>query len=93
MFPVSVKRQSVVAPDGGLARWPAYAADVLSTDRYVSCLMPCTIAVWEDDAGRVFVSKMNTGLMGKRFGGNIARVMGDHVAAEEHAMLQRVVAN
>ena len=72
---------------------PKYAADVLKTDRYVSCLMPCTIAVWEDDAGRVFVSKMNTGLMGKLFGGNIARVMGDHVAAEEHAMLESVLAH
>lgn len=68
-----------------------YARDVLTTDRYVSCLMPCTISVWEDDAGKVHVSKMNTGLMGKMFGGNIARVMGGKVAGEEQAILASVV--
>lgn len=68
-----------------------YAKDVLTTDRYVSCLMPCTISVWEDDAGKVHVSKMNTGLMGKLFGGNIARVMGGKVAAEESRILASVV--
>jgi uncharacterized protein (DUF302 family) len=69
-----------------------YAASVLQTDRHVACLMPCTIAVLEDDSGRVFLSKMNTGLMGKLFGGNIARVMGGLVARDERVMLQDLVA-
>lgn len=69
---------------------PSYAADVLKTDRFVSSLMPCSIAVWEDDAGKVFVSKMNTGLMGKMFGGNIAKVMGGSVAKDEQAILEVV---
>lgn len=68
-----------------------YAREVLTTDRYVSCLMPCTISVWEDDAGKVHVSKMNTGLMGKMFGGTIAKVMGGKVADEEKAILASVV--
>lgn len=67
-----------------------YAADVLTTDRYVSCLMPCAISVWEADDGQVYVSKMNTGLMGKLFGGNIAKVMGTHVAREEQRILATV---
>ena len=67
-----------------------YAADVLGTDRYVSCLMPCSIAVWEADDGSVQVSKMNTGLMGKMFGGNIAKVMGQSVAADEADILATV---
>jgi uncharacterized protein (DUF302 family) len=67
-----------------------YAKQVLTTDRHVSCLMPCSIAVWEDDAGQVHVSKMNTGLMGKMFGGTIAEVMGGKVAAEEARMLATV---
>ena len=70
---------------------PEHAAKVLKTDRYVSSLMPCTIAVWEDDAGQVFISKMNTGLMGKLFGGTIAEVMGGAVAREEHEILKPVV--
>jgi uncharacterized protein (DUF302 family) len=69
-----------------------YARDVLTTDRYVSSLMPCAIAVYEADDGRVCVSKMNTGLMGTLFGGNIARVMGGKVAKDEHAILEAVVA-
>lgn len=68
-----------------------YASDVLKTDRYVSSLMPCAISVWEADDGTVHVSKMNTGLMGKLFGGNIAKVMGGKVAAEERRILAAVL--
>jgi uncharacterized protein (DUF302 family) len=71
---------------------PEYASEILTTDRHVSCLMPCSIAVWEDDDGKVHVSKMNTGLMGKMFGGNIARIMGDKVARDEAAILATVLA-
>jgi uncharacterized protein (DUF302 family) len=71
---------------------PEYAKDVLTTDRYVASLMPCSIAVYESDEGRVCVSKMNTGLMGTLFGGNIAKVMGGKVAKDEQAILANVVA-
>ncbi len=70
---------------------PDYASSVLGTDRYVASLMPCAMAVWEGEDGKTYVSKMNTGLMGKIFGGNIARVMGGHVAEDEHAILQKVL--
>ena len=70
-----------------------YARDVLLTDRYVSSFMPCAIAVWEADDDTVYVSKMNTGLVGKMFGGNIARVMGEKVAAEEQRILAAVTAH
>jgi len=69
-----------------------YAKDVLTTDRYVASLMPCAVAVYETDDGGVYVSKMNTGLMGKLFGGTIAEVMGGKVADDEHAILKNVVA-
>jgi len=39
--------------------------------------MPCTLAVYEADDGKVYISKMNTGLMGKLFGGTVAEVVGD----------------
>ena len=67
-----------------------YAKDVLETDRYVSGIMPCSLGVWEGDDGKVYVSKMNTGLMGKLFGGNIARVIGQHVAGDEAAILSGI---
>ncbi len=68
-----------------------YAKSVLTTDRYLSCLMPCSIAVWENDKGKVFVSKMNTGLMGKLFGGNVAKIMGTKVSNDEHQLLRDIV--
>jgi len=70
-----------------------YASSVLGTDRHVASLMPCAIAVYEGDDGRVYVSKMNTGLMGKLFGGNIARIMGGRAAKDEAAILGRVAAS
>ena len=70
---------------------PEYAEQVLQSDRYVSSIMPCAISVWEDDDGRVYISKMNTGLMGKMFGGTIAKVMGGPVAADEHRILADVM--
>jgi uncharacterized protein (DUF302 family) len=70
---------------------PQYAAEVLTDERHVASLMPCTIAVYEDDSGKVKISKMNTGLMGKIFGGTIARVMGGKVAVDESKIIAPVV--
>ena len=36
---------------------------------------------------KTYLSKMNVGLMGKMFGGNIAKVMGGSVAVDEHKIL------
>ena len=65
-----------------------YAKEVLTTDRFVSCLMPCSISVWEDDDGRVYLSEMNMALMAKLFGGNISKVMGGKVVQDEEKMLE-----
>ena len=65
-----------------------YAKSVLTTDRYVSCLMPCTVSVWQDDDGKVYLSKMNMSLMARMFGGNIGKVMGGKVAEDEDRMLE-----
>jgi uncharacterized protein (DUF302 family) len=69
---------------------PEYANRVLASDPFVACLMPCAIAVWEQPDGTVKYSKMNTGLMGKMFGGTIAEVMGGAVSEDEHAMLEGI---
>ena len=70
---------------------PEYAKSVLTTDRHVATLMPCTMAVWEGDDGKIYVSKMNMPLMARLFGGNIAKVMGGSVARDEHAILADIV--
>jgi uncharacterized protein (DUF302 family) len=70
---------------------PEYAKSVLTTDRYVAPLMPCSFAVWEGDDGKVYLSKMNMGLMAKMFGGNIADVMGGKVVKDERAILSGIV--
>jgi len=41
----------------------------------------------------VYLSKMNTGLMGTMFGGTVAEVMGGPVAADEKAILASVLAD
>jgi len=70
---------------------PEYAKSVLTTDRHVASMMPCSIAVWQDDGGNVRLSKMNIALMAKIFGGNVAEVMGGKVAADEKAIVSAVV--
>jgi uncharacterized protein (DUF302 family) len=68
-----------------------YAKSVLSTDRHVSTMMPCTVSVWEGDDGKVYLSKMNMGLMAKMFGGNVAKVMGQDVVRDEHKILEGIL--
>jgi uncharacterized protein (DUF302 family) len=65
-----------------------YAKSVLTSDRHISSMMPCTMAVWEADDGKVYLSKMNMHLMAKMFGGNIAKVMGQKVVQDEEKMLE-----
>ncbi|HEC04430.1 MAG TPA: DUF302 domain-containing protein [Phycisphaerales bacterium] len=65
-----------------------YAKSVLTTDRHVSCMMPCSMAVWESDDGKVYLSEMNMGLMAKMFGGNVAKIMGGKVVHDEEQMLE-----
>ncbi|MBN2321523.1 MAG: DUF302 domain-containing protein [Acidobacteria bacterium] len=67
---------------------PEYAKSVLATDRYISVMMPCKFSIWEGDDGKAYLTKMNMGLMGKLFGGNIAEVMGGRVAVDEEQILE-----
>jgi uncharacterized protein (DUF302 family) len=62
-----------------------YASRILNTDdaMYVSVMMPCTIAVYQKSDGKTYVSTLNTGLMGRLFGGVIAEVMAGPVSADE----------
>lgn len=68
-----------------------YAQSVLSTDPKVSCMMPCTISVWEGNDGKTYLSKMNMSLMAKMFGGNIGKIMGGKVSRDEEKFLEGLV--
>jgi uncharacterized protein (DUF302 family) len=68
-----------------------YAGKVLATNPEVLTLMPCAWGVYKGADGKVYVSGMNMGLMGKMFGGTIAEVMGGSVAKDEHGMLADIV--
>ncbi|RKY24266.1 MAG: DUF302 domain-containing protein [Planctomycetota bacterium] len=67
-----------------------YAKRILTTNAEMLTLMPCAWGVYEGADGKVWISGMNTGLMGKMFGGTIAEVLGKDVAADEKAMLKSV---
>jgi len=56
---------------------PDLASKILEKDdaRLVSSLMPCRVAVYEKSNGEVVISRMNTGLMSKLFGGLVAKTM------------------
>jgi len=56
---------------------PNYAGEILKnySDRIVSSMMPCRISVYYNENNEVIVSRMNTGLISKLFGGNISDIM------------------
>ena len=68
-----------------------YAKDILMTNPEVSTLMPCAWGVYKGKDGKIYISGMNMGLMGKMFGGNIAKVMGEAVSKDEEQMLKEVI--
>lgn len=56
---------------------PRYASRILAddADRGVTAFMPLAIGVYEDKQGRVYVTRLNVGLLGMMFGGTISDVM------------------
>jgi uncharacterized protein (DUF302 family) len=72
---------------------PTHAYNILKDDKdkVVTAIMPCRMAVYKGNDGKVYIAEMNMGLMTKMFGGNIARIMGQ-VAVEEAAMVAPFIA-
>ncbi len=64
---------------------PELAATILAEDdaRVVSSLMPCRVAVYEKSNGDVILSRMNTALMSKMFGGLVTKMMREATAQTE----------
>ncbi|MEN8229354.1 MAG: DUF302 domain-containing protein [Bacteroidota bacterium] len=56
---------------------PDHAGKILekSDERVVSSLMPCRVAIYEKEDGKVYISRMNSGLMASTMNGVIPEVM------------------
>lgn len=58
---------------------PSHAYEILSRDneKVVSSLMPCRISVYQKSNGKVYISRLNSGLMAKSMKGVVPRVMNE----------------
>lgn len=65
-----------------------YSKPILKDDevRFLSILMPCKIAVYKKNDGKVYIGTMNAGMMGKMFGPMVGDVMGQ-VAEDQKKFL------
>ena len=59
-------------------------------NRKVSSMMPCRVSIYEDADGKVVVSRMNTALVSKLFGAEVALVM-EQATNETEAVLKAVI--
>ena len=67
-----------------------HAGEILE-DRYITCMMPCSMGVWEGEDGNTYLSKVNMKLMASMFGGKIAEVMGGKVVKDEEKILEGII--
>ena len=71
---------------------PHHAGTILADERakVVTSMMPCRVSVYEANDGSIKVSRMNTSLMAKAFGGTVAAVMAE-ATNENEAILKSVI--
>lgn len=69
-----------------------YSAVILQEDdeRIVSPLMPCRVAIYEKSDGKTYITRMNSMLMAKPFGGLIDEVM-QQAAGETEVILEQLI--
>jgi uncharacterized protein (DUF302 family) len=66
---------------------PAYASQVVGAEARMMGMMPCHWALYETDAGKVFLSKLNIPLMSKMFGGPVGAAM-TKVGSDEQRIIR-----
>ena len=71
---------------------PDHAGKILekSDERIVSSLMPCRIAIYEKSDGKIYISRMNSGMMASTMDGVIPEVMKE-AAAENEEILKAIL--
>jgi uncharacterized protein (DUF302 family) len=69
-----------------------YSAVILQEDdeRIVSPLMPCRVAIYEKSDGKTYITRMNSVLMARPFGGLINEVM-QQAAGETEVILAKII--
>lgn len=74
---------------------PTHAGKILeeSDERIVSSLMPCRVAIYEKHDGKVYFSRLNSGMMAGMMGGLIADVMQQASAENEEILLPLLQSN
>lgn len=65
-----------------------YSGPILKDDtvRHLSLLMPCKIAVYKKNDGKVYIGILNAGLIGRLFGSMVGGIM-DQVVADQKKFL------
>ena len=71
---------------------PDNVNEILSKDKnmFITAIMPCRLAVYQDRDGNVNIASMNIKLMGQLFGGDIAKVT-RKVAADEKSIIKKAL--
>ncbi|MGV6808630.1 MAG: DUF302 domain-containing protein [bacterium] len=69
---------------------PHHAYNILKSDenKIVSVMMPCTVSVYEKSDGKTYIGTMNTDLLGRMFGGDIAEIMGQQVSKDQQDFIR-----
>lgn len=69
-----------------------YSARILQLDdeRIVSPLMPCRVSIYKKTDGNTYITRMNSQLMAKTFGGVIDEVM-EKAAVETEAIIAKLI--
>lgn len=64
---------------------PDIAVRVLGndSDRHISSMMPCRVAIYKKADGKTYIARMNAGLFSVLLGGNAKAVMGDAGSGSE----------
>jgi len=65
-----------------------HASNLLKEDanRKISVHMPCTISVYEKSDGKTYISTMDVGLLGKTFGGKVAKILKE-IATDQQSFI------
>ncbi|MCU0223403.1 MAG: DUF302 domain-containing protein [Acidobacteria bacterium] len=66
---------------------PAYASRVVGSEARMMGMMPCHWALYETDAGRVFLSKLNIPMMARMFSGPVGDAM-TQVGSDEERIIR-----
>jgi len=64
-----------------------YAHAMLTESPEVCVLLPCAFGVYEGADHRIYISSINRPLLGKMFGGTVAKVMDEQVAPDQAKVL------